>query len=51
VIAPTQLIVANWEYHLFRTAFCYERLPETLSGLHYMAFAILVLKDVAEMLT
>jgi transposase len=28
----------------------YERLPETLAGLHFLAFAILMLKNVAEVL-
>jgi hypothetical protein len=28
----------------------YERLPETLAGLHILAFAILMLKNVAEVL-
>jgi hypothetical protein len=28
----------------------YERLPETLAGLHYLAFVILMLKNVAEIL-
>jgi hypothetical protein len=28
----------------------YERLPETLAGLHYLAFVILMLKKVAEAL-
>jgi len=28
----------------------YERLPETLAGLHFVAFVILMLKNVAEIL-
>jgi hypothetical protein len=28
----------------------YERLPETLAGLHFLAFVILMLKNVAEVL-
>jgi hypothetical protein len=33
-----------------RLAQDYERLSETLAGLHYVAFVILILKDVAEIL-
>ncbi|HEU0174762.1 MAG TPA: IS5/IS1182 family transposase, partial [Blastocatellia bacterium] len=33
-----------------RLARDYERLPETLAGLHILAFAILMLKNVAEVL-
>jgi transposase len=33
-----------------RLARDYERLPETLAGLHYVAFVILMLKNVAEIL-
>jgi hypothetical protein len=31
-----------------RLAQDYERLPETLAGLHYVVFVILMLKNVAE---
>jgi hypothetical protein len=34
-----------------RLARDYERLPETLAGLHYVAFVILMLKNVVEILT
>jgi len=34
-----------------RLARDYERLPETLAGLHYLAFVILMLKNVVEILT
>jgi transposase len=33
-----------------RLARDYERLPETLAGLHFLAFVILMLKNVAEVL-
>jgi hypothetical protein len=33
-----------------RLAHDYERLPETLAGLHFLAFVILMLKNVAEVL-
>jgi hypothetical protein len=33
-----------------RRALDYERLPETLAGLRYLAFVILMLKDIAEAL-
>ena len=33
-----------------RLARDYERLPETLAGLHFVAFVILMLKNVAELL-
>ena len=35
---------------LRRLARDYERIPETLAGLHYLAFIILMLKNVAEVL-
>jgi len=31
-----------------RPAYAYERLPETLIGLHFLAFAILIAKRVIE---
>jgi transposase len=33
-----------------RLARDYERLPETLAGLHFLAFVILMLKNVAQVL-
>lgn len=34
-----------WTVHFRRLAHDYERLPETLAGLHFLAFAILMLKN------
>lgn len=41
----------GWMAHFRRLARDYERLPETLAGLHYLAFATLMLKNVAQLLT
>jgi transposase len=41
----------GWLSRFRRLARDYERLPETLAGLHYVAFVILMLKNVAEILT
>ena len=38
----------GWMSRFRRLARDYERLPETLAGLHYLAFVILMLKNVAE---
>ena len=40
----------GWMSRFRRLARDYERLPETLAGLHYLAFVILMLKNVAEVL-
>lgn len=40
----------GWMSRFRRLARDYERLPETLAGLHILAFAILMLKNVAEVL-
>jgi transposase len=41
----------GWVSRFRRLARDYERLPETLAGLHYVAFVILMLKNVVEILT
>jgi transposase len=40
----------GWVSRFRRLARDYERLPETLAGLHFVAFVILMLKNVAEAL-
>jgi transposase len=40
----------GWMSRFRRPAQDYERLPETPAGLHYLAFVILMLKNVAEIL-
>jgi transposase len=40
----------GWMPRFRRLAHDYERLPEPLTGLHYLAFVILMLKNVAEIL-
>ena len=40
----------GWVSRFRRLASEYERLPETLAGLHYVVFVILMLKNVAEIL-
>ena len=42
--------LGGWMSRFRRLARDYERLPETLAGLHYVAFVILMLKNVAEIL-
>jgi transposase len=39
-----------WAARFRRLARDYERLPETLAGLHFLAFAILLLKRLVEVL-
>jgi len=39
----------GWASRFRRLARDYERLPETLAGLHYLAFAILMLKRFIEL--
>jgi transposase len=41
----------GWMSRFRRPARGHERLPETLAGLHYVAFVILMLKNVVEILT
>lgn len=53
VLLPKRWVVERsfgWTARFRRLARDYERLPETLAGLHYLAFAILMLKNVAEIL-
>jgi len=50
----TGMVVAiadfGWMSRFRRLARDYERLPETLAGLHFLASAILMLKNVAQVL-
>ena len=49
VFLPRRWVVERsfgWMSRLRRLAWDYERLPETLAGLHYVALVILMLKDV-----
>ena len=51
VLLPRRWVVERsfaWAARLRRLARDYERLPETLAGLHYLAFVILMLKRVVE---
>jgi len=51
VLLPRRWVVERsfaWAARFRRLARDYERLPETLAGLHYLAFAILMLKRVVE---
>jgi transposase len=53
VLLPRRWVVERsfgWASRFRRLARDYERLPETLAGLHYVAFVILMLKNVAEVL-
>jgi transposase len=53
VLLPRRWVVERsfgWMSRFRRLAQDYERLPETLAGLHYLAFVILMLKNVAEVL-
>jgi len=53
VLLPRRWVVERsfgWMSRFRRLARDYERLPETLAGLHYVAFVILMLKNVAEIL-
>jgi transposase len=53
VLLPRRWVVERsfgWKSRFRRLARDYERLPETLAGLHLLAFAILMLKNVAEVL-
>jgi len=54
VLLPRRWVVERsfgWMSRFRRLARDYERLPETLAGLHFLAFVILMLKNVAEVLT
>jgi len=47
VLLPRRWVVERsfgWAARFRRLARDYERLPETLAGLHYLAFAVLMLK-------
>ena len=53
VLLPRRWVVERsfgWMSRFRRLARDYERLPETPVGLHYVAFVILMLKNVAEIL-
>ena len=53
VLLPRHWVVERgfgWMARFRRLARDYERLPETLAGLHYVAFVTLILKNVAEVL-
>src|SRR5262249_20179050 len=53
VLLPRRWVVERsfgWLSTIRRLARAYERLPETLAGLHLLAFVILMLKNVAEVL-
>jgi len=53
VLLPRRWVVERsfgWMSRFRRLARDYERLPETLAGLHYVAFVTLMLKNVAEVL-
>ena len=53
VLLPRRWVVERsfgWMSRFRRLARDYERLPETLAGLHYLAFVILMLKNVAGVL-
>lgn len=54
VLLPRRWVVERsfgWAARFRRLARDYERLPETLRGLHFLAFAILILKRFAEVMT
>ena len=54
VLLPRRWVVERsfgWAARFRRLARDYERLPETLRGLHFLAFAILMLKKFAELMT
>ncbi len=49
VLLPKRWVVERsfaWTGRFRRLAHDYERLPQTLAGLHYLAFAILMVKNV-----
>lgn len=54
VLLPRRWVVERsfgWMSRFRRLARDYERLQETLAGMHYLAFAVLMLKNVAQILT
>ncbi len=54
VLLPRRWVVERsfgWAARFRRLARDYERLPETLAGLHFLAFAILMLKRFVEVMT
>ena len=54
ILLPRRWVVERsfaWMAHFRRLSRDYERLPQTLAGLHFAAFAIIMLKRVAEILT
>lgn len=54
VLLPRRWVVERsfgWMSRFRRLARDYERLPETLAGLHYLAFAMLMLKNVVKLIT
>lgn len=54
VLLPRRWVVERsfgWAARFRRLARDYERLPETLAGLHYLAFAILMLKRFTELMS
>lgn len=53
VLLPRRWVVERsfaWVARFLRLARDYERLPETLVGFHFLAFALLMLKDVVHVL-
>jgi transposase len=53
VLLPRRWVVERsfgWMSRFRHLARDYERLPETVAGLHFVAFVILMLKNVAEVL-
>jgi transposase len=53
VLLPRRWVVERsfgWVSRFCRLARDYERLPETMAGLHYVAFVILMLKNIVEIL-
>ena len=53
VLLPRRWVVERsfgWAARFRRLARDYERLPETLAGLHFLAFAILMVKNVVELI-
>jgi transposase len=53
VLLPRRWVIERsfaWAARFRRLARDYERLPETLAGLHFLAFAILMLKRLVEVL-
>jgi transposase len=53
VLLPRRWVVERsfgWAARFRRLARDYERLPETLAGLHFLAFAILMLKNVVHVI-